>query len=203
MRIPLQKLIIASYNDHKVQELVSLFQDMPFEIVGLRSLSSTIELKEEGETFADNALQKARTVFAITHEATLADDSGLEVFALDGAPGVYSARYAGEGARDEDNNLKLLHALQGVRDRRARFVSVLAFIYEESGQIKEKLFTGSLEGEILTAPRGTNGFGYDPLFYVPSLRQTLAELDMEQKNRLSHRARAFHSFKTWLDGEGL
>jgi len=200
LRIPLQKLIVASYNDHKVKELTLLFRNTPLDVVGLRSLSSTIELKEEGETFAENALQKARTVFAVTHEATLADDSGLEVVALGGAPGVFSARYAGEGATDEDNNKTLLRALRGIRDRRARFVSVLAFIYEEGGRVKEELFRGELEGEIVTEPRGTNGFGYDPLFYVPSLGKTLAELDTNQKNVLSHRARAFQKFKAWLDG---
>ncbi len=151
------------------------------------------ELREDGVTFVENALAKARQAARATGLPAIADDSGLEVDALDGAPGVYSARYAGPGADDDRNNAKLLEALRGVPPARrtARFRCVAVFVDPARGL--ELVREGACEGEILEAPRGDDGFGYDPLFFVPTVGRTMAELPLEEKNRLSHRAAAFRA----------
>ncbi|MBE3595514.1 MAG: XTP/dITP diphosphatase [Hydrogenibacillus sp.] len=195
-------LLLATHNAHKAEELRALLAPYGIDVETLADVDGAIALTERGKTFQDNALEKARTVAAAVHRPVLADDSGLEVFALGGAPGVYSARYAGEPTDDARNNAKLLAELDGIRDRRARFVSVLAFVAPNASGWVERTFSGELEGEILTAPRGTNGFGYDPLFFVPTIGRTLAELAPEEKNAISHRARAFEAFVAWIEGEG-
>ncbi len=180
--------MIASGNKGKIREIKRYFYDLKLELIGLDSFSSLPEVKEDGKTFRENALKKARVRAEQTGELTLADDSGLEVDYLGGEPGVYSARYAGVGASDEDNNNRLLRELKGlpVEERKARFKSVIALFdpQDNNGVTVE----GKCEGYILTEPRGENGFGYDPVFYLPEYNKTMAELSLEVKNRISHRA---------------
>lgn len=205
------KIVLATKNEHKIEEIKALAQDIPVEILTLMDFPAIELPPEEGRTFKDNALEKARSVAQKTGIAALADDSGLEVAGLNGRPGVRSSRYAGEDATDEENNARLLTELSGVPaggaggagGRKARFVCVLALV-ETSG--KETCFEGTLEGEIGQGPRGSYGFGYDPLFIVPDGggggdgggKKTLAELTPAEKNRISHRKRAVKEFKGWL-----
>lgn len=197
----MSKLVLASRNEGKIAELRWYLANMcPHTIWELSPVSAYPEapaVEEDGETFRDNAVKKATVVAAAVGEWALADDSGLEVDALGGAPGVYSARYAGlnqHGERnDQKNNEKLLKELAGVplSRRTARFKSVIALASPEG-----KVWTaeGSCEGYIGMEPRGERGFGYDPLFYLPEYGLTMAELAEEEKNRISHRARAMEQF---------
>jgi XTP/dITP diphosphohydrolase len=194
----MRPLVFATRNRGKLVELRELLPG-----IEVRSLDDVHvpEVIEDADTFVGNASKKAREVSAATGLPALADDSGLEVDALGGAPGVYSARYAGEPHDDAKNNAKLLAALAGVpADRRtARFRSVLA-LADVTGALAGQVITadGSCEGMILDAPRGTGGFGYDPLFYSPELGMTFAEAGVGSKNDLSHRARAMHAIKPRL-----
>jgi XTP/dITP diphosphohydrolase len=183
------KLIIATRNIHKARELKTLLSDLDVDVLTLNDISDEIVLREDGDTFEANAIQKARIVHARTKLISLADDSGLEVFYLHGRPGVFSARYAGAEATDEMNNRKLLEEMRGVapRRRRAQFRSVLALIGDGMEEVTEGICPGAL-GE---APRGTNGFGYDPIFIPDGFDKTYAELTAEEKNLISHRARSF------------
>ncbi|WP_047811586.1 XTP/dITP diphosphatase [Desulfosporosinus acididurans] len=184
------KILLATQNQGKVRELQELLADEEIEVVSLRDLPDWEEVEENGETFAENAALKARAAVQRTGLIALADDSGLEVDALNGAPGVFSARFAGEPKDDERNNDKLLGLLETIPDdkRTARFRCALVIAIPEG---KEYLTEGTVEGKILRERRGTDGFGYDPLFLVPELGRTLAEISLTEKNDLSHRARAF------------
>jgi XTP/dITP diphosphohydrolase len=155
------------------------------------------EVVEDGETFEENALKKARVMAYSTGIVTLADDSGLCVDALDGRPGVHSARYAGDNASDEEKYLRVLEEMEGVPDsgRSARFVCALALVAPDGD---EKLFRGVCEGRITREPRGSSGFGYDPIFYFEEAGCTFAEMDRESKNRVSHRGRALRQFADFL-----
>ncbi len=166
------------------------------------ALTPAAELREDGLTFEDNALAKARQAAAATGLPALADDSGLEVDALGGAPGVHSARYAGLGASDAANNAKLLEALRDVAPARrsARYRCVAAFVDPARGL--EVTRAGACEGRLLDAPRGTAGFGYDPLFVLPDRGLTMAEISLDEKNRLSHRAAAFRALAQALAAVG-
>ena len=180
------QLTLATYNQHKAREFQALLGDQ-FEITDLASLPS-VELPEEtGSTFEENAVSKAVTVSKAVAKLVIADDSGLEVEALAGAPGIYSARYAGEKANDTANVEKLLRELRNVTQRAARFRCVIALA--RAGQVL-KTFTGVVEGEIVDAPRGDDGFGYDPVFQPAGFKQTFAEMSPEAKNGISHRAKA-------------
>ncbi|MCL5040809.1 MAG: XTP/dITP diphosphatase [Firmicutes bacterium] len=192
-------LVLATRNEGKVQELKSLLADLPVALKSLKEFPDIPTLAEPGPTFAENALAKARTVAGLTGLPTLADDSGLEVDALGGQPGVYSARYAGEGASDAANNQKLLAALAGVPagKRTARFRSAVVLTLPDG---REFLFTGVCQGEVGFSPRGEDGFGYDPLFRVAGLDRTMAELSLEEKNSISHRALALTKMKEALRG---
>jgi XTP/dITP diphosphohydrolase len=189
-------LVFATRNRGKLVELRELLPG-----IEVRSLDDVHvpEVIEDADTFVGNAAKKAREVSAATGLPALADDSGLEVDALGGAPGVYSARYAGEPHDDAKNNAKLLAALAGVTERTARFRSVLA-LADVTGPLGSEVITadGACEGVILDAPRGTGGFGYDPLFYSPELGMTFAEAGVGPKNDLSHRARAMRAIKPRL-----
>lgn len=200
----LKKIIIATKNKGKTAELKRLLFSEPARVETLSLLDfANLELPPEiGTTFAANAEAKARFVAKAFGCACLADDSGLEVDYLSGAPGVYSARYAGAGATDEDNWRKLLAALSGVPlDKRgARFVCVAAFAGPEGFNATVHTFDGVLEGIIAMSPSGTNGFGYDPVFLIPSLQKTVAQLSLDEKNRLSHRGQALKKFKAWFEG---
>ena len=183
------EIILATRNIHKARELQTLIRDFDVKIHTLDDISTEIILREDGDTFEANALQKARIVHHQTKLPSLADDSGLEVFFLNGRPGVFSARYAGVEATDEKNNRKLLDEMCGVspRRRRAQFRSVLALVGDGLEELAEGLCPGRL-GEI---PVGTNGFGYDPIFIPDGYTKTYAQLTSEEKNRISHRARSF------------
>jgi len=191
------KVVVATRNKGKLREIIPLIAGTPLlahlELRTIDELAPEAELREDGVTFVENALAKARQAARATGLPAIADDSGLEVDALDGAPGVYSARYAGPGADDDRNNAKLLEALRGVppAQRRARFRCVAVFV--DPARALEIVRDGACEGEILETPRGQEGFGYDPLFFVPTVGRTMAELPLDEKNRLSHRAAAFRA----------
>ncbi|SEQ82254.1 non-canonical purine NTP pyrophosphatase, RdgB/HAM1 family [Solimonas aquatica] len=188
-----QTLVLASRNQKKLAELQALLAPRGYAL-RLVSEFSDEDVEETGESFIENALLKARHAARVSGLPALADDSGLEVAALGGAPGVRSARYAAERASDAANNEKLLHALAGLPEaqRSARFVSVLVLLRHAQDPVP-LIAQGFWPGRILEAAQGANGFGYDPLFYVPELARSAAELPAELKNRVSHRARAMHS----------
>lgn len=185
----MKEIVAATKNKGKIAELRAAFSSLPVKILDLSQFGPIPEPEETGSTFMENAVLKAKYYANMTHKACLADDSGLEVDALHGAPGVFSARYAGLKGGDAECNAKLLHELKGVESglRTARFKCVLAFIDENQSVI---LTDGACEGLILNEARGQGGFGYDPLFYIPDINQTLAEVSIEKKNGLSHRGQA-------------
>ena len=189
----MRKIVVGTRNNGKVREIQTALADLPFAVVGLPE-TDIPDVEETGTTFQENAILKARHYCQFTGEYCLADDSGLEVDALDGEPGVYSARYAGLDATDAANNEKLLTVLKEVppSGRTARFRSVLVLAGPDGSLL---LVDGVCEGVILDEARGTGGFGYDPLFYMPSQGKTLAEMTIEEKNRISHRGNALNAFK--------
>ena len=183
-------------NDHKVSEIKALIGQ---EYNVLTQLDFSIpSVPETGRTFEENALIKAKKVANDTSLLTIADDSGLEVDVLDGSPGIYSARFAGSNATDEKNNAKLIDQIEKFIDQeiKARFHSVIALI--DPGSSKQKVFHGIWEGRIITKPKGKNGFGYDPLFYIDELGCTAAELSHKEKNKISHRAKAMTDLMKYL-----
>jgi XTP/dITP diphosphohydrolase len=196
------ELLLATSNRGKLAELRALLADLPIEITSLaQALPGKPQAVEDGATFRDNALIKARAAASATMLVTLAEDAGLEVDALGGRPGVRSARFSGEGATDAQNNATLLKALEEVEDdqRIARFRCVMVLIdpWAEEGA-REIVVEGSCEGVIARAPRGGGGFGYDPLFLVDGFGRTMAELTDDEKNRVSHRARAVQALRPAL-----
>jgi XTP/dITP diphosphohydrolase len=186
------ELLVATTNPGKLAEVEAALKGFPIRIISLNQLGTWPKVIEDGKKYEENALKKARTLADFSGYVTLADDSGLEVDALGGAPGIYSARYSGEEGDDVRNNEKLLHALAGVpqEKRAARFVCVLALCSPNSSGKRERVFRGECDGWIVFAPRGENGFGYDPLFFYPPLGKTFAEIDRETKGRVSHRGMA-------------
>lgn len=192
------ELLIATTNKGKIVELRSLLSSLSLPLRSLAEFTEVADVPETGTTFAENAILKARGYATQTQLWTLADDSGLEVDALGGAPGVYSARYGGEGLADADRVKRLLEALSqsGDEDRRARFVCVIA-IADPSGEILN-LSTGICEGTIAYAPRGVNGFGYDPVFVPEGYDESFGELTTAIKERISHRARALAAARAFL-----
>ncbi|MCL1991150.1 MAG: XTP/dITP diphosphatase [Defluviitaleaceae bacterium] len=185
----MKKVILATQNLGKIREFKQIMAHYPFEVMSLLDLADDEAIEETGTTFEENALIKARAI-ALKYKVTvIADDSGLEIDALDGAPGVYSARYAGKMRSDDANMDKVLTEMVDVprKDRTARFVCVLAMVDEHG---KETVLRGTCEGEIWEKKCGNNGFGYDPIFYLPPFKQTMAQLSNVQKNRISHRADA-------------
>jgi len=185
----MKKVLIATKNKGKVKEIKKLLSDMPFDVVTILEEDVDIDIVEDGKTFEENALIKAKAVKNHTSAIVVADDSGLEVDYLDGAPGIYSARFAGEGSSDEQNYLKLLSMLEGVEEskRTARFVCTIAVVLPDNSHF---IVRGECEGRIGFKPKGDNGFGYDPLFYIPQFDASMAQLDMSVKNSISHRAKA-------------
>jgi len=188
------KLLLSTGNAGKVNELRELLAaaGAEAEVLSLKDFPAFVAPEEDGDTFHENALIKARAAAKFTGLIALADDSGLCVDALSGAPGVYSARFSGEGATDEKNNALLLEKLRNTptEARTAYFMSAVAMVTPDG---KETVTQGKAQGIILTEQKGTGGFGYDPLFYVPELGKTFAELTMEEKNRISHRGNAFRA----------
>jgi len=189
------ELVIATRNKGKLKEFGTLLHKCFKKISYLGDFKDIPEIEETGKTFKENATIKANRISEITGICTLADDSGLIVDALNGEPGVYSARYAGNNATDSDNNKKLLKTLKGVKNRTARFECCLILVLK-NGDIIEA--NGICEGVILDEEKGGNGFGYDPLFYLPELKKTMAELTIEEKNIISHRANAIRDLLSRL-----
>jgi len=191
------KLVVASRNQGKIKEIKAILEPLSIEVISLEAFPSMSEVIEDGATFAENAVKKAKTVADATGCLTLADDSGLEVDYLNGEPGVFSARYAGKGQDDLANNEKLLQKLKDVpREKRgARFRCVVAVAVPDGPSYTAE---GICEGVITTHPEGEKGFGYDPLFLVPALGKTLAEMEPAVKNKISHRAQALFKVKELL-----
>lgn len=190
----MKELILASNNAHKVEEIKSILED--YSILTLKDINYTEEIVEDGTTFEENALIKARTICKYSDKTAISDDSGLSIELLDGRPGVYSARYSKEQT-DEKNIEKVLLELNGQKSK-AKFVSVIALVKPDGTELT---FRGECHGEIIFEKRGTNGFGYDPIFYVPSLDKTFAELSAEQKNSISHRKQSLEKFSQYLKEE--
>lgn len=196
-------LVLATANPGKTRELMALLGNFPVEIKNLSDFGPIPPIVEDGDTFEANAYKKASLTARYLGYAAMADDSGLVVDALNGAPGVYSARYAGEGAGDAANNEKLLQNMAGKSDRKAAFKCVISIAVPTGPALT---YEGSCEGKILDAPRGSGGFGYDPLFYSEELGKTFAEASMEEKARVSHRGKAlsevgaeFSKILIWLE----
>ena len=194
----MKEIIIATKNAGKAKEFEHIFKPYNVRVKSLLDFEEMDDIVEDGKTFEENALIKARAIASQFNQMVLADDSGLEVDALDGRPGVYSARYAGEGRNDEDNILKVLHELEGVPtdERGAHFVCALAIVTPQGDEV---VVRGTCEGRILTECLGTEGFGYDPIFYLPHLSKTMAQLPKSEKNVLSHRADAFVKLQPYLE----
>ncbi len=186
-------IIFATHNLNKAEE-VSAILGPDYHVKNLREIGCP-EIPETADTLQGNALQKAQYVFDHYHVNCFADDTGLEVEALDGRPGVYSARYAGEGCSYQDNVLKMLEEMRGVTNRKACFKTVIALILDG----KKYFFEGRVDGEIMTEQHGTDGFGYDPIFKPLGFRQTYAEMSALSKNTISHRARAMQQLKMFLE----
>jgi XTP/dITP diphosphohydrolase len=190
-------IVLATRNRHKGAEVAALLDGLGITIRTLDEFPHAPEVVEDGATCEANAVKKAKEIAAATGLPAVADDTGLEVDALGGRPGVYAARYAGEQATYEDNCRKLIHELSGVPPgkRTARFITVAALAFPSNGV---RVTTGELHGTITETPVGSKGFGYDPVFFVPELGKTLAELSSEEKNRVSHRAKAFLKLRDLL-----
>lgn len=196
------KIIIATKNQGKVKEMMQAFSALDVQLVSLAEYPACGEAVEDGTTFAENALIKARFYAQQTGCACLADDSGMEVDALLGAPGVYSARFAGEQATDAENNQKLAECLKakGLKSSAGRYRCVLAFV---DGKGTELLTDGSCEGIVRITPAGSGGFGYDPYFYLPQQQKTMAELTLSEKDQISHRGIALRKMAEKLAGYPL
>lgn len=183
-------LIIASNNKHKVEEIREILKGKFDNIYSLKDKGINVEVEEDGETFFDNALKKAREISQLVEDPVLADDSGLIVSALNGRPGVYSARFAGENATYDENNTKLLKEMEGIEDRTAYFQTVLILYNKDNSFISA---VGKTEGEILHERKGTNGFGYDSLFYSYELKKSFGQASEKEKNSVSHRSKAIQN----------
>lgn len=181
----MKKFVFATNNAHKLEEVKALLGDK-IELLSMKDIKCSADIPETETTLEGNALLKARYIYENYHINCFADDTGLEVEALNGAPGVYSARYAGEEHNSEANMKKLLHKLEGVENRKAQFRTIFALIIEG----KEHLFEGIVKGEIIKQRKGNAGFGYDPIFVPEGYTQTFAEMGSEEKNKISHRAKA-------------
>jgi XTP/dITP diphosphohydrolase len=186
----MKRIVLATNNKHKIKEIKGILSGLALKIVTLDRYPGAPEVEETGKTLEENAVLKAEAIFRFTGLPSLADDSGLEVDALQGAPGVLSSRFAGEGCSFQDNNRKLLRMMSGVpwERRGAKFVCVVALMKDSSRPVTVK---GEVKGFITLEERGENGFGYDPVFYLPQLDKTFAQLSFREKNRISHRAEAF------------
>jgi XTP/dITP diphosphohydrolase len=191
------RIIFATKNEGKVKEISEMLASTDIVLVSLNRFESLPEIVEDGKTYRENALKKAKIISEFTGEIVLADDSGLQVDVLGGEPGVYSARYAGEGATDEKNNAKLLAQLKDVPEEKriASFFCALVLYYPDGHY---RSFEAEWQGRIIDERRGTNGFGYDPIFLWPAMNKTAAELTPEIKNTVSHRGQAFMKLRNYL-----
>jgi XTP/dITP diphosphohydrolase len=196
------EIVVATKNKKKLEEIGRILEGTNIRLLSLDDFPGCPEAEETGETFEENALIKSRSVAGYTGKPAISDDSGLEAYALGGSPGIRSARYAGEGATDRENLNKLLWEMDGVpADKRgARFVCVIALSWPDGNA---KTFTGAVEGEIGTEPKGRRGFGYDPVFYPEGHGRTFAEMRTEEKDSMSHRARALEKLREFLLKEDI
>jgi XTP/dITP diphosphohydrolase len=190
-------IVLATRNKKKIEEMKRIIEDLSISVLTLDDFIGCPEVKEEGATFEENAIKKAQTVASYTGKPSVADDSGLEVYALKGAPGTLSARYAGEDKDDRKNINKLLLEMRSIADeqRGARFVCCIALAFPE-GSVKT--FSGYVEGKIGREPRGSQGFGYDPVFYPEGYNRTFAEMTANEKDALSHRGKALRKLRRYL-----
>ncbi|MBH9581734.1 XTP/dITP diphosphatase [Staphylococcus felis] len=192
----MKDIVIASSNKGKINDFKVIFAD--YNVIGINELLEDFDVEETGVTFEENARLKSEAAAKVLNKTVIADDSGLEITALNGAPGVYSARYAGIHKSDEDNIDKVLHELNDKTDRDARFVCVISMT---TAQGETHTFRGTVEGEITLSRIGENGFGYDPIFYVPEMKKTMAQLTPEEKSEISHRRKAIDQLQTFIEGE--
>ena len=197
-----KRIIFATGNQGKMKEIRTIMENLDVEVLSLKDIDLEVDINENGTTFEENAIIKAKTIMELTKEIVLADDSGLEVDYLGKAPGVYSARYMGEDTPYSIKNNHIIKQLEGVEgeDRSARFVSVIACVFPNGEVLTTR---GTIEGRIGYEEKGENGFGYDPIFYVPEYDCTTAELSLEEKNKISHRGKALETMKEELRKRGL
>lgn len=190
----IRRIVLATNNKHKIKEIKDILSDLPVKILTLQDISGFPKVKETGKTLEENAILKAKVIYKFTNLPSVADDSGLEVDALDGAPGVLSSRFAGEHCSFQDNNKKLLQIMENIpwEKRRAKFVCVVALAKDINHIATVR---AEVKGIIASEEKGKNGFGYDPLFFIPRLGKTFAQLSSEEKNKISHRAGAFMKAK--------
>ena len=192
----MEDIVIATNNQGKINDFKAIFKNQ--HVIGISELIEDFDVEETGATFEENARLKSEAAAHALNKRVIADDSGLEVFALNGEPGVYSARYAGLGKNDEDNIEKLLTNLEDVQDRRAQFVCVISM---SAPNEPTHIFKGTVSGEITTERKGDHGFGYDPIFYLPEKNKTMAELTTEEKSDVSHRGNAIKALNEFLERE--
>ena len=197
-----KRIIFATGNQGKMKEIRTIMENLDVEVLSLKDIDLEVDINENGTTFEENAIIKAKAIMELTKEIVLADDSGLEVDYLGKAPGVYSARYMGEDTPYSIKNNHIIKKLEGVEgeDRSARFVSVIACVFPNGEVLTTR---GTIEGRIGYEEKGENGFGYDPIFYVPEYDCTTAELSLEEKNKISHRGKALEAMKEELRKRGL
>lgn len=186
------EVIIASNNQNKIREFKKIFEGSNFELKSLKEIGLDIDVEENGQTFEENAIIKATTIAKKMNMYAIADDSGLCCDGLNGEPGVYSARYAGDQHNDDDNNKKLMEKMKGVENKRARYMCAICFSNPKGEYVTT---VDSCEGLIVDTPKGYNGFGYDPYFYIEKFGRTMAEITLEEKNTISHRSKALEKMK--------
>ncbi len=191
----MKEIVIATKNEHKIIEMKKMLEPLGYTVLTLFDFDEFPEIIEDGETFRENALKKAKELSLYLNKTILSDDSGLEVFSLNNDPGVHSARYSGENKSYDDNNVLLLKNLKGNTKREARFVTTMCLYVPGSEPL---YFEDYLYGEISEDYAGKNGFGYDPIFYVPNLNKNLAEISLEEKNRISHRGKCLNKLISHL-----
>lgn len=193
----MKKIILASNNKGKIAEVKEILKDMNVEVISMKEAGLDVDIEENGITFEENALIKAEAIMKMTGEITIADDSGLEVDYLNKEPGIYSARYMGHDTSYDIKNNAIIQRLDGVKgtDRSARFVCAMAVVFPDGKNI---IARGTMEGLIADKPMGENGFGYDPIMYLPEYQKTSAQLSSEEKNKISHRGKALEKLKTQL-----
>lgn len=191
------KFVVASKNKGKINEIKEILKDFPFEVVSMEDVGICDDVEETGRTFEENSMIKAAEISKLSGEIVMADDSGLEVDYLDGAPGIYSSRFAGDNATDEQRTEKLLRMLEGVpfEKRHARFVCAISVVFPSG---RKFTVTGYREGYIAEKQAGSNGFGYDPIFFVPEFNKTTAQMEPEQKHKISHRGNALRAMRAEL-----
>lgn len=189
------KIILATYNKHKLYEISKLLESLNIELLSLEDIGYKEEIIEDGKSFIENALIKAETIYNKYKMPTLADDSGICINALDGKPGIHSARFAGENTSSEEKNRIIVEMLKGFGDRRAHYTCALAYVDAQEKFVVEKY----CHGEIIDKEKGEEGFGYDPIFYIPAYNRTLAEISLDEKNKISHRGQAFREFKKHIE----